>query len=56
MKTDYFIEWPEISFEEIKDYYVENNVARFMYKGIVVALFIPEIVIRSFYEVLRFKG
>jgi len=56
VKTFEKIEWPEINFEEIKDYYVENVPARLMYKGVIVMLFMPQILIRAFYEVLRFKG
>lgn len=50
-----FIEWPELNFEELKDYYVENKPARIMYRGVLALLLIPEIVIRAFYEILRFK-
>ena len=49
------IEWPELNFEELKDYYVENMPARIMYRGLLAVLLIPEIVIRAFYEILRFK-
>ena len=56
MKNENFIEWPEINFEEIKDYVVENRVANLMYKGVIVVLFMPQILIRAFYEVLRFRG
>lgn len=55
MKNYYFIEWSEINFNELKEYEVENKVARFMYKGLIALLFMPEILIRSFYEILRFK-
>lgn len=55
MNNNIFIEWPEINFEELKDYYVENAPARIMYKGVLALLLIPEIVIRAFYEVLRFR-
>ncbi|MBI4092123.1 MAG: hypothetical protein HY427_02880 [Candidatus Levybacteria bacterium] len=54
--NNYFIEWQEINFEEIKDYVIENRLANLMYKGVIVMLFMPQILIRAFYEVLRFKG
>jgi len=50
------MEWPEINFEEINHYDIENKMANVMYKGVVVSLFMPQILIRAFYEVLRFKG
>lgn len=53
--NEYFIEWPEINFEEIRNYYVENRVARILYKGVIIVLFAPQIIIQSFWEVLRFK-
>jgi len=56
MENKNLIEWPEISFDEIKDYVVENQVANLMYKGVIVTLFIPQILIRAFYEILRFKA
>lgn len=49
------IEWPEIDFEEIKEYAVENRVANLMYKGVIVVLFMPQILIRAFYEILKFR-
>ena len=55
MKNNSFIEWPELNFDELKDYYVENKPARIMYRGVLAVLLIPEIVIRAFYEILRFK-
>jgi hypothetical protein len=54
-RSDYFIEWPEINFDEIKDYAVDNRVANLMYKAVIVMLFMPQILIRAFYEVLRFR-
>jgi len=56
MDTKKLIEWPEINFEEIKDYAVENKVANLMYKGVIVMLFMPQILIRAFYEVLKFRA
>ena len=50
------IEWPELNFEELKDYYVENKPARWMYKVVIAMLFLPQILIRAFYEVLRFRA
>lgn len=50
------IEWPEINFEEIKDYVVENRVANIMYKGMITMLFMPQILIKAFHEVLRLKA
>jgi len=55
MDTKKLIEWPEINFEEIKDYAVENRLANLMYKVVIAMLFMPQILIRAFYEVLRFK-
>ena len=51
-----FIEWPEINFGEINDYYIENVTARNMYKGLIALLIIPEVILHAFYEVLRFKA
>ena len=56
MKTNSFIDWPEVNFEEIKDYAVENRIANVMYKGVIIMLFMPQILIRAFYEVLRFRA
>ena len=50
-----FVEWPEINFEEIKDYYIENVPARLMYKVVIIMLFMPQILIKAFYEVLKFR-
>ncbi len=55
MENNSLLEWPDINFEELKDYYVENKPARIMYRGVLAVLLIPEIVIRAFYEILRFK-
>ena len=55
-KNEYFIEWPEINFDEIKDYAIENKLANLMYKGVIIMLFMPQILIRAFYEILRFKA
>jgi len=49
------IEWPELSFEEINHYNVDSKFAGLMYKGLVAILLLPEIIVRAFYEVLRFK-
>ena len=49
------IDWPEVNFEEIKDYYIENKLANLMDKGVIIMLFMPQILIRAFYEILRFK-
>ena len=56
MEQKNLIEWPEIDFEEIKEYAVENQVADLMYKGVIVMLFMPQILIKAFYEILRFKA
>lgn len=56
MINKYTIEWPDISFDEIRDYVVENRVANLMYKGIIILLFMPQILLRAFYEILKFKA
>lgn len=49
------IEWPEINFDEIKDYVVENRVANLMYKGVILMIFMPQVLIKAFYEILKFR-
>jgi hypothetical protein len=56
MKNNSFIEWPQINFDEIKNYYVENKVARILYKGVILMLFTPQIIISAFLVILKFKA
>ena len=51
-----FIEWPDINFDEIKDYYVENKTARVLYKGVIALLFTPQIILQAFLIILKFKA
>jgi hypothetical protein len=53
---NFTIEWPEINFDEFNHLNVENKIAGTMYKAIIALLIVPEIVIKAFYEVLKFKG
>ena len=55
MKNQSFIEWPNFSFEEIKNYYVENKVARIMYRVLIALLFVPQAVSGAFWQILRLK-
>ncbi len=55
MRQDLKIEWPDINYGELKTYDVENIAARIMYKSILALIFIPEIVLRSFWEVFHYK-
>ena len=53
---DFKIEWPEINFSELWDCYIENKFIRTFYKTLLAILFLPEIAIAAFYEILKFKG
>jgi hypothetical protein len=50
------IEWPEINFEDVNHLEVDSRAAKVMYKGLVPVLFVPEVIIKAFYEVLKFKA